>query len=129
MSIRFKVVRGFVYYRKKAYYAGELMPEGFTERDQARNVYSRRLEKVEIPDEPSTKVIIPELDLELEPIQEIAIEVTQDLTEVDEENKSASDETAENTMVPELDLAGTAKTPVVAPQKIAPKKAVTHLKK
>lgn len=129
MAIRFKVVRGFVYYRKRAYYAGELMPEGFTERDQARNIYSRRLEKVEIPEEPSTEVKIPELDLELEPVQELELEVTQELPQVEEDIKSPSEEPAVNVMVPKVEPVQVVKTPVVEPQKIAPKKAVTNFKK
>lgn len=47
----FKVEKGFVKYKGKVYYQGDFLPTNFTERDRARQVYSRRLVRVEIHDE------------------------------------------------------------------------------
>jgi hypothetical protein len=53
MAERYQVERGSVLHRKVVYKQGDLMPADFTERDKARNVFSRRLIKVDVPDEPS----------------------------------------------------------------------------
>lgn len=64
MAIRYKVTRGYVRFGKKVFFAGELMPPGFTERDKMRNIYSRRLVRVEvdessdIPDTPDDNIVI-----------------------------------------------------------------------
>lgn len=79
MSTRWQVSRGLVYYRKKAYYVGDFMPVEFTARDQARNVYSRRLVEVEIPDESVIEKIpeieVPEVEIPEVPKIEIPEEV------------------------------------------------------
>ena len=49
MPEKFKVDRGYIIYKRKRYDAGDLLPETFTERDRARNIYSRRLVKVATP--------------------------------------------------------------------------------
>lgn len=129
MAIRFQVVRGFVYFRKRAYYAGELMPEGFTDRDRARNVYSRRLERVEIPDQPTMEGNVPELELELEPVKSLELEVAQEIPQIDENMKSPSDLPAANTMVPKVESVVMAKAPATPPQKLAPKSSNVIIKK
>lgn len=64
MAIRYKVTRGYVRFGKKVFFAGELMPPEFTERDKMRNIYSRRLVRVEvdessdIPDTPVDNIVI-----------------------------------------------------------------------
>lgn len=50
---RWQVQRGPVRHKGRTYLPGDYMPENFTERDRARNMYSRRLVLVEVPDEPS----------------------------------------------------------------------------
>jgi hypothetical protein len=52
--LRWQVIKGFVKYKGKVYYQGQLLPASFTDRDREHQVYSRRLIKVEIPDESST---------------------------------------------------------------------------
>lgn len=53
MSLRWKVVRKWVIFKGNLYKEGDLMPVEFTDRDRGRNIYSRRLIQVEVPDRPS----------------------------------------------------------------------------
>lgn len=75
---RWKVVRGWVMHRKIVYAAGELMPESFTDRDRAHNIYSRRLQKVEIPSEPTgiSEVIPPTVE---KAVLEVPVEVVEEV--------------------------------------------------
>jgi len=106
MATRFKVARKWVKWKGRVYYEGELMPPNFTEKDKYRNIYSRRLIKVEIPDEPTPLSINDEPTLlsinnETQPKQQIEQqeqqkEAVRDLRvikelEVDANNKSISD--------------------------------------
>lgn len=50
MAERFKVVGLWVVHKRQRYVEGDLLPEEFTERDRVRNIYSRRIQKVEIED-------------------------------------------------------------------------------
>lgn len=67
MAKRWQVTRGGIFHKHTYYPVGEYMPEDFTEKDRARNVYGRRLIQVEVPDEPlavseGTDVIVPPVD-------------------------------------------------------------------
>jgi hypothetical protein len=50
--IRYRVLHSYVKYQGIVYNSGDLLPEEFTARDRGRNIYSRRLVPVEIPNEP-----------------------------------------------------------------------------
>lgn len=52
MSFRWQVMKGTIKWKGTCYEAGQLMPASFTDRDRERQVYSRRLIRVEISDEP-----------------------------------------------------------------------------
>jgi hypothetical protein len=58
MVVRYQVVRGKVFHRKKVYDVGEFLPTDFTDRDRARNVYSRRIIKVELNDSKEPEKIV-----------------------------------------------------------------------
>lgn len=47
---RYQVKYSWVLHKRRGYRTGDLLPEDFTERDRTRNIYSRRIGKVEIPD-------------------------------------------------------------------------------
>ena len=51
MALRFKVARLWVVHKRQRFNEGDLLPEEFTERDRVRNIYARRIEQVEVPDE------------------------------------------------------------------------------
>lgn len=51
MAKRFIVARLWVVHKRQRYNEGDLLPVEFTERDRIRNIYSRRITQVEIPDE------------------------------------------------------------------------------
>lgn len=97
MATRFKVARKWVKWKGKVYYEGELLPPNFTEKDKYRNIYSRRLIKVEIPDEPTPLYINnetrPKQQIEQQEQQKVAtqsLQVTKE-SKVDANNKSISD--------------------------------------
>jgi hypothetical protein len=50
MSLRYQVTRAFVLHKRVKYNQGDYLPKDFTERDKARNVYSRRIALVEVKD-------------------------------------------------------------------------------
>ncbi len=56
MAERWKVVRGSVKHKGTLYFVGDLLPEDFTDRDRARHIYSRRMEKVEVEEAPIVDV-------------------------------------------------------------------------
>ncbi|HEY8401361.1 MAG TPA: hypothetical protein VIK89_08875 [Cytophagaceae bacterium] len=97
MATRFKVARKWVKWKGKVYYEGELLPPNFTEKDKYRNIYSRRLIKVEIPDEPTPLSTNNETQLkqqiEQQEQQKEAVQGPQVVKEfkVDANNKSISD--------------------------------------
>lgn len=76
MALRFKVTRLWVVHRGKRYNEGDLLPVEFTERDRVRNIYTRRIGQVEVPDEvkdlipPQEPVDVPEVITPQEPIKE-----------------------------------------------------------
>lgn len=113
---RWKVVRKEVYFRKKIYQTGELMPENFTDRDRNRNTYARRLEKVEILDERTDEEKegwLAELEATPQP-------------PLEEEKNSASDSIPVNTMV-QSEILVEMKTPAVEVKTI-PNKVVEMTK-
>lgn len=47
---RFKVIRKDVRYNHRTFHAGDLLPEGFSEKDKYRVLYPSRIAAVEVPD-------------------------------------------------------------------------------
>lgn len=52
MAERYQVVRGQIKWKGTLYFTGDLLPENFTDKDRARHMYSRRIELVEIKEQP-----------------------------------------------------------------------------
>jgi len=50
MAARYIVTRLRVVHKRKMYCEGDLLPVEFTERDRARNIYTRRIGLVDVPD-------------------------------------------------------------------------------
>ena len=73
MASRYIVERFYVRHKGKIYTQGELLPVEFTEKDKFRNLYSRRLKLVEIPDGPFGLPIIGETpeNIELPEVEEV----------------------------------------------------------
>jgi hypothetical protein len=81
--LRYKVARGWVKFKKQVYREGQLLPLEFTERDKHRSVYSRRIEQVEISDEPAAEV---KEEISDEPAAEVKEEISDEpAAEVKEE--------------------------------------------
>ena len=78
MSFRWQVLKNSIKWKGTCYEAGQLMPASFTDRDRERQVYSRRLIKVEIPDEP----LKLEPDAVITPPSEVEVVSEQEVTEV-----------------------------------------------
>ena len=93
--IRFKVERGLVKYKGKVYYQGDLLPVNFTEREKARQVYSRRLIQVEVPDEPSELLLGP---IAAAPVQENTLPIVETAEPDGTEEIPLGDEEENNTV-------------------------------
>ena len=63
MSLRWQVLKRTVKYQGEVYEAGQLMPASFTARDRERQVYSRNLVPIEMP-EGFTPIDPPELNVD-----------------------------------------------------------------
>lgn len=98
MATRFKVARKWVKWKGRVYYEGELMPPNFTEKDKYRNIYSRRLIKVEIPDEPTplstNNETQPKQQIKQQEQQKEAVQGLRVIKEVEKENKTSISHTA-----------------------------------
>ncbi len=104
MATRFKVARKWVKWKGRVYYEGELMPPNFTEKDKYRNIYSRRLIEVEIPDEPAplstNNATQPKQQIKQQEQQKEAVQGLRVIKEVEKENKTSISHTAAASVKP-----------------------------